>query len=162
MNTVWLVVLVFICVGVGLWLASFIVEALRRPPEAPKRLSWAPDIAINYLTVNGNRFRYVRTGQGPIVVLLHTLRTQLDLFEKVVPGLAKHFTVYALDYPGHGYSDIPQARYDAEFFARSVEGFLDVLDLREVTLCGVSIGATIALIMPETRRLSADGIPAAA
>ena len=147
MNTVWLVVLVFICVGVGLWLASFIVEALRRAPEATKRLSWAPDIAINYLTVNGNRLRYVRTGQGPTVVLLHTLRTQLDLFEKVVPGLAKHFTVYALDYPGHGYSDIPQVRYDAEFFARSVEGFLDVLDLREATLCGVSIGATIALIM---------------
>src|SRR6516225_9326695 len=147
MNTVWLVVLVFICVGVGLWLASFIVEALRRAPDAPKRLSWAPHIAINYLTVNGNRLRYVRTGQGPTVVLLHTRRTQLDLFEKVVPGLAKHFTVYALDYPGHGYSDIPQVRYDAEFFARSVEGFLDVLDLREVTLCGVSIGATIALIM---------------
>ena len=139
--------LVFICVGVGLWLASFIVEALRSAPEAPKRLSWALDIAINYLTVNGNRLRYVRTGQSSTVVLLHTLRTQLDLFEKVVPGLAKHFTVYALDYPGHGYSDIPQARYDAEFFARSVEGFLDVLDLREVTLCGVSIGATIALIM---------------
>jgi hypothetical protein len=34
MNTVWLVVLVVICVGVGLWLASLIVEALRRPPEA--------------------------------------------------------------------------------------------------------------------------------
>ena len=79
MNTVWLVVLVFICVGVGLWLASFIVEALRRAPEATKRLSWAPDIAINYLTANGNRLRYVRTGRGPTVVLLHTLRTQLDL-----------------------------------------------------------------------------------
>jgi hypothetical protein len=34
MNTVWLVLLVVICVGVGLWLASLIVEALRRPPEA--------------------------------------------------------------------------------------------------------------------------------
>jgi pimeloyl-ACP methyl ester carboxylesterase len=93
------------------------------------------------------KLRYIKTGAGPNLVLLHTLRTQLDLFEKVVPGLAKHFTVYALDYPGHGYSDIPQVRYDAEFFARSVEGFLDVLDLREVTLCGVSIGGTIALIM---------------
>jgi len=42
----------------------------------------------------------------------------------VVPELAKHFTVYALDYPGHGYSDIPKERYDADFFVRSVEGFL--------------------------------------
>jgi pimeloyl-ACP methyl ester carboxylesterase len=60
-------------------------------------------------------------------------------------------TVYALDYPGHGYSDIPQARCDAEFFVRSVEEFLDALDLRQVTLCGVSIGGTIALIIAGRR-----------
>ena len=54
-------------------------------------------------------------------------RTQLDLFEKVIPELSKHFTVYALDYPGHGYSDIPKARYDAAFFTETVEGFLDQL-----------------------------------
>jgi pimeloyl-ACP methyl ester carboxylesterase len=57
-----------------------------------------------------------------------------------VPELSKRFTVYALDYPGHGYSDIPQARYDAAFFTKAVEGFLDKLDLRDVTLAGVSIG----------------------
>ena len=147
MNTAWVVVLVLICVGLGLWLLSFILEALRRAPETPKQLSWAPDIAIDYLTVNGHRLRYIRTGRGPTVVLLHTLRTQLDLFEKIVPDLARDFTVYALDYPGHGYSDIPQARYDADFFVRAVEGFLEALDLRAVTLCGVSIGGAISLII---------------
>ena len=80
-------------------------------------------------------------------MLLHTLRTQLDLFEKVVPDLSRHFTVYALDYPGHGYSDIPNARYDASFFTAAVEGFLEKLDLRDVTLAGVSIGGAIPLIM---------------
>lgn len=54
--------------------------------------------------------------------------------------------VYALDYPGHGYSDIPQSRYDAAFFTRSVEGFLDIFDLHDVILAGVSIGGAIALI----------------
>jgi pimeloyl-ACP methyl ester carboxylesterase len=84
-------------------------------------------------------------------VLLHTLRTQLDLLEKVVPELAKHFTVYALDYPGHGYSDIPKAQYDAAFFTRAVEGFLDQIDLRDVTGAGVSIGGSIALIIAARR-----------
>ena len=147
MNTAWLVVLVLICVGVGLWLLSFILEALRRAPETPKQLSWASDIAIDYLTVNGHRLRYIRTGRGPTVVLLHTLRTQLDLFEKIVLDLARDFTVYAVDYPGHGYSDIPKARYDADFFVGAVEGFLDALDLRAVMLCGVSIGGAISLII---------------
>src|ERR1700712_4510160 len=39
-------------------------------------------------------------GDGPNLVLIHTVRTQLDLFQFVVPLLAKHFTVYALDLPG--------------------------------------------------------------
>jgi len=64
-----------------------------------------------------------------------------------VPELSKRFTVYALDYPSHGYSDIPNARYDASFFTEAVEGFLDKLDLREITLVGVSIGGVIPLII---------------
>src|SRR5262249_9677075 len=68
-----------------------------------------------------------------------------------VPELAHSFTVYALDYPGHGYSAIPRARYDAAFFAYAVEGFLDALDLRAVMLGGVSIGASVALSLAGRR-----------
>lgn len=90
---------------------------------------------------------HIKTGEGPALVLLQTLRTQLDLFEKVVPGLAKSFTVYAVDYPGHGYSDIPPAKYDADYFVETIESFLEALDLHDLTLAGVSIGASIALIL---------------
>src|SRR5437763_16972782 len=142
-----LVLVVFIGFGIGLWLVSQIMEALRPVPQAPTTLRWAPDVPIDYLDVGGYRLRYIKAGRGPNLVLLHTLRTQLDLFEKVVPDLANSFTVYALDYPGHGYSDIPRARYEAAFFVDAVEGFLDALDLRDVTLSGVSIGGAIALIL---------------
>jgi pimeloyl-ACP methyl ester carboxylesterase len=151
MNYGLLVLVIFIGLGIGLWLVSHIMEALRPVPQVPTKLRWAPDIPIDYVDVGGHRLRYIKTGRGPNLVLLHTLRTQLDLFEKVVPDLANAFTVYALDYPGHGFSDIPQARYDADFFAGSVEGFLDALDLRDVTLGGVSIGGAIALILAGRR-----------
>jgi pimeloyl-ACP methyl ester carboxylesterase len=139
---------------------SYLVEALRLAPKRPERMTWAPDIPILYTDIRGVRIRYIKTGEGPTLVLLHTLRTQLDLFEKVVPELAKHFTIYALDYPGHGYSDIPQARYDADFFVGAVEGFLDRLDLRNATLCGVSIGGAIALIMAGRRNARLDRVVA--
>ncbi len=151
MNTVAWALIVFAGVGVVVWLISFVVEALRLAPKPPAKLRWAPNIPIEYVEVEGNRLRYIKTGKGPTLVLLHTLRTQLDLFEKVVPELAKHFTVYALDYPGHGYSDIPKARYDAAFFTDAVEGFLAKLDLRNVTLAGVSIGGSIPLIVAARR-----------
>ena len=118
-------------IGASLWLISYLIEALRTAPKAPATLRWAPDIPIDYVEVDGNKLRFIKSGAGPILVLLHTLRTQLDLFEKVVPELSKHFTVYALDFPGHGYSDIPNANYDAAFFTKTVEGFLNKLDLRD-------------------------------
>jgi pimeloyl-ACP methyl ester carboxylesterase len=138
---------VVVGVGVGLWLLSYSIEALRTVPKPPAALRWAPDIPIQYVEVDGNRFRFIKSGSGPVLVLLHTLRTQLDLFEKVIPDLSKTFTVYALDLPGHGYSDIPKASYDAAFFVHAVEGFLDKLDLRDVTLAGVSIGGSISLLL---------------
>ncbi len=147
MNSVVSFLLIFAAVGIGLWLASFVVEALRSKPKSPAKLPWAPDIPIGTVEVGGIKLRFIKSGSGPILVLLHTLRTQLDLFEKVVPELTRHFTVYALDFPGHGYSDIPKARYDAAFFAAVVESFLEKLDLRDVTLAGVSIGGAIPLIV---------------
>jgi pimeloyl-ACP methyl ester carboxylesterase len=131
----------------GLWLLSYIVEMLRPVPKPPAALRWAPEIPISYAEVGGSKFRFIRYGTGPVIILLHTLRTQLDLFERLVPELSKHFTVYALDYPGHGYSDIPAARYDADFFAAAVEGFIEKLDLRDITLAGVSIGGVVALMI---------------
>lgn len=141
-SLIWLAV-----VGTTVVLVSFAIEAMRPIPTTPERLLWAPEIPIQYVTVTGIRLRYIKAGEGPTLVLLHTLRTQLDLFEKAVPELAKSFTVYAVDYPGHGYSDIPSAQYDAAFFADIVEGFLDALDLRDATLAGVSIGGSISLML---------------
>jgi|SRR5208283_2306527 len=146
-NVVILGLLGLVVVAAAIVLLSFLVEAMRPVPPTPERLSWAPDILIRYVSVNGARLRYIKTGEGPALVLLHTLRTQLDLFEKVVPELAMSFTIYAVDYPGHGYSDIPPAKYDADFFVETIESFLEALDLHDVTLAGVSIGASISLIL---------------
>ena len=147
MNSFLCALIIFAAIGIGMWLVSFVVEALRPKPKPPAKLRWAPAIPIETVEVGGNKLRYIKCGKGPALVLLHTLRTQLDLFEKLVPELSKHFTVYAFDYPGDGYSDIPKGRYDANFFIKAVEGFLDRLDLRDVTLAGVSIGGSLALLL---------------
>ena len=102
MNSVLWALVIFAGVGVGLWLVSFVIEAVRPRPKPPRELRWAPNVPISSVEIGGIRLRYIKTGKGPVLVLLHTLRTQLDLFEKVIPELSDHFTVYALDHPGHG------------------------------------------------------------
>ncbi|HEU4563088.1 MAG TPA: alpha/beta hydrolase [Gemmatimonadaceae bacterium] len=128
------------------------------PPAPP--LPWAPDIPVQYVTVDGTRIRYLVAGSGPAVVLLHTLRTQLDMFQKVIPELAARFRVYAIDYPGHGHSDAPDADYAAEFFVASVAGFLDRLNIESAVLAGESIGGTIALLLAARHNPRVRGVVA--
>ena len=42
---------IFIVVGIGLWLCSFAVEALRPAPKPPKTVSWAREIPVAYVNV---------------------------------------------------------------------------------------------------------------
>jgi len=95
---------------------------------------------------DGSRLRYFTAGKGPPLVLMHTVRTQLDYFQRVIPRVWDHYTVYALDLPGMGWSDIvPGAKYEEpELRAAAVE-FTTGLELDGVTLAGESLGAALAL-----------------
>jgi len=94
-------------------------------------------------TVN---LRYQKSGEGPPLVLLHTIRTQIEYFRSVAPLLAEKFTVYAVDMPGHGFSSVDTTqKYDEPYLRSGIVEFLKRLDLRDVTLVGESIGAVIAL-----------------
>lgn len=93
----------------------------------------------------GVTVRYVRTGNGPPLVLLHTIRTQLDYFEKLVPLLSSRYEVIVLDLPGHGQSSIDDIAYTEAFFRRTTKEFITKLDLKDVTLAGESIGGVLAL-----------------
>jgi pimeloyl-ACP methyl ester carboxylesterase len=77
---------------------------------------------------------------------MHTVRTQLDYFQRVMPLLWDHYTVYALDLPGMGWSDIvPGARYEEPQLRSAVVEFVIGLNLHGVTLAGESLGAALAL-----------------
>jgi pimeloyl-ACP methyl ester carboxylesterase len=102
---------------------------------------------IQYFTrSDGSRLRYFTAGSGPALVLMHTIRTQLDYFYRVIPQLWDSFTVYALDLPGMGWSDIvPGARYEERDLRAAVVEFVTGLDLHDVTLAGESLGGALAL-----------------
>jgi pimeloyl-ACP methyl ester carboxylesterase len=118
---------------------------------APEQLPWAPGVSIEHVTVAGIRLRYIKVGVGPAIVLLHTLRTQLDIFQQLIAPLAVHFTVYAPDYPGHGWSEIPPVAYAPEEFYGWTASFLDALRIEDATLAGISIGGTSALVLAARR-----------
>jgi pimeloyl-ACP methyl ester carboxylesterase len=119
-----------------------------RRPNRPVGLSPSSRGDVYRANVPGAQLRYLRTGNGRSVVLLHTLRTQLEYFTSVLERLDKtRVEVTAVDLPGHGHSSAPPVDYSAEYFADSVERLLELCDLREALVAGDSIGATIALTL---------------
>src|SRR5262245_31257188 len=117
-------------------------------PDNEYTSKWSPSGAIaSSPLADGTRLRYLKTGSGSrALILLHTVRTQLDHFQLVIPKLLDTFTVYAVDLPGMGWSDItPGASYTEPALRRAIVGFVEMLDLNQVTLAGESMGATISL-----------------
>ncbi|AGK56999.1 alpha/beta hydrolase [Hyphomicrobium denitrificans 1NES1] len=104
--------------------------------SAPKLLKISDTLSIRYQT----------TGNGPPLVLMHTIRTQLEYLRGLAALLSPSYTVYAIDLPGHGHSPIdPRASFDEPYFRQGVIGFIEKLDLSDVTLVGESIGGALAL-----------------
>jgi pimeloyl-ACP methyl ester carboxylesterase len=92
------------------------------------------------------QLRYLTGGTGPPLVLLHTVRTQAEHFRHLIPLVLEQYTVYALDLPGMGYSQIvPGASYEEPAMRVAVERLITQLDLHNVTLLGESMGAVLAL-----------------
>jgi pimeloyl-ACP methyl ester carboxylesterase len=148
MSSTWTIAIIsLVIIIVAPVLLSYVIEAIRSIPATPTRLPWAPEVAIRYSKVDNINLRYIVVGQGPPLVLLHTLRTQLDIFCKIIPELSQHFQVYALDYPGHGYSDIPEVDYTPEFFTTSVSAFLETMDIKDAIVGGESIGGSISVLL---------------
>jgi pimeloyl-ACP methyl ester carboxylesterase len=94
--------------------------------------------SVEYFTrSDGSRLRYFTAGSGPALVLIHTIRTQLDYFNRVIPQLWDSFTVYALDLPGMGWSDIVPGDYPSglergNLFARFIVSSIRVPGLGPV------------------------------
>ena len=92
------------------------------------------------------RLRYLSGGTGAPLVLLHTVRTQAEHFRHLIPLVQERYTVYALDLPGMGYSQIVAgASYAEPAMRAAVKRLVEQLDLRDVTLLGESMGAVLAL-----------------
>lgn len=79
------------------------------------------------------------------LVLLHALGCDWQLWAPLFEYLGAHIRCYALDLRGHGLSDCGPPECSIDDFARDLVELLDRLDLRRVSLAGVSVGGLIAL-----------------
>jgi pimeloyl-ACP methyl ester carboxylesterase len=100
------------------------------------------------ITVSGHRVRYLRSGSGPAVVLVHGLLASAFSWRFTIPALAPHFAVYAPDVLGIGNSErVPGVDCSMQASATHMVELLNALGLREFDLVGTSHGGALATIM---------------
>lgn len=97
------------------------------------------------IKLDEGRLSCLTDGQGPPLLLLHSLGVSSESWSKVIEPLARNYSVYAWDMMGHGDSDKPPRDFLIEDYARNVLHLSDRLGLDRLILCGNSVGALIAL-----------------
>lgn len=95
------------------------------------------------IEVRGIRVECIDRGSGRPLLFLHP-GIGLDTAGPVLDRLAKGARVLAPSHPGFGGSDLPSSFTTVDDLAYFYLDLLDVFDLRDVTLVGVSLGAWIA------------------
>ena len=98
--------------------------------------------------INGVRWRYLHAGSGPALLLVHGWMGYSFSWRFVMQELAHHFSVYAVDLPGCGFSERSETLPGA--LASDAEGllnFMDHLGIEQFDVLGTSRGGglTIAL-----------------
>lgn len=98
-----------------------------------------------FVFVHGLRMFAITEGEGPDVVLVHGMIDSTFTWRHVFPTLAKEFRVHAIDLPGFGFSDKPDADYETAWLADFVAGYLDVAGVSNAMLVGNSMGGNVAI-----------------
>ena len=139
-------------VAAGITMASPIfAAAIERGPQnmadvsdAALAASLTGDFRSRYADVNGTRIHYVEGGKGTPVLLLPGWPETWWQFHKIMPELAKHHHVIAVDLRGMGGSAKPESGYDKKNMAKDIHELTRVLGYKKVNIAGHDIGAMVA------------------
>src|SRR5436190_19490714 len=98
-----------------------------------------------FRTVNGARVEYDQQGTGAPLLLIHSLLTELTVFDVVLPRLARERRVTRINLPGFGAST-PVELTSVGDHADHVARVMEVLELpRDTAVFGNGFGAFVAL-----------------
>ena len=109
---------------------------------------WPLRDVCRFETAAGLRWLVLDTGRGPDILLVHGMGASTHSWRGLVPLLAPHFRVVAVDLPGHGFTD--QASSDQRSLpgvARAVGTLMRKLGVSPALAVGHSAGAAIVTRM---------------
>ena len=129
----------------GLFTEAF--RVLPHTSEVPRNasravISAASGIEKQYAQINGQTIHYLKAGSGPALVLVHGYPESSETWRKIMPELAKMFTVIAPDTRGVGDSSVAD-NFSLEDVADEIYELVKSLGFKEVCLVGQDFGVQV-------------------
>ena len=102
---------VFVLLGFGS--GAYGQTPVKQRIDPPAIVGLGAGLSSSTAKLNGMTLHYVRGGAGPAVILLHGFPQDWYAYHRIMPRLAKSFTVIAADMRGVGRSTAPAGGFDA-------------------------------------------------
>ncbi len=121
--------------------------------------AWPYREASRFVEAAGIRWHVQSLGAGPVLLLLHGTGASTHSWRGLIPRLAPHFHIVALDLPGHGFTQRPPQRlFTLPGMAAGVSDLLGVLKIAPDLIVGHSAGAAVMLRMALDGRVAPKGL----
>lgn len=113
---------------------------------APAQTTTAPTRADKEVTIYGQKIRYIESGSGPVVILLHGLGGNAMNWTLNIAPLAEKYRVIVPDQVGFGRSDKPFINYRVGTYVDFLDKLYAELKIERATLVGNSMGGWVAAL----------------
>jgi pimeloyl-ACP methyl ester carboxylesterase len=99
--------------------------------------------------IDGMRWRYLTAGSGPPLLLIHGFMGYSYSWRFNIAALAEHFSVWALDLPGCGFSQRPNGGDDCSLTgdAERVLEFMTHFGIEDADIVGSSRGGGLTMVL---------------
>jgi pimeloyl-ACP methyl ester carboxylesterase len=119
-----------------------------QPMETVPEVARIPEAEECRVAIDGVAWRYWHAGSGPPLLLIHGFMGYSFSWRFNVGPLSRHFSVYAMDLPGCGFSqrtEDPECTLTSD--AERILGFMDHLGIGEADVVASSRGGGLSIVL---------------
>lgn len=98
-----------------------------------------------YTNLKGQNVYYQKTGKGKPLIMLHGWGTDVSTFWPIIDYLKGSFTIWLIDLPGFGKSDLPKKVFTITDYAKIIAQFIKENKIKKPIVFGHSYGGKIAI-----------------
>ncbi len=98
-----------------------------------------------YCKIGEQNIYFQKVGKGKDLILIHGWGADVSNFWPIVDFLKDNFTLWLIDLPGFGRSDLPKKRFDISDYAKAIAEFIKKNGIKNPTVFGHSYGGKVSI-----------------